>query len=215
MSLGVSGPNSTAAQDTSSTRGQQLLAEVRAISAEGGKESGDAYAMSLSKADLGLLNQALVEEINSSMVIVEEGDFSEAMASGLPTPDAISADGKYASAAVSACYGPYVRTRYAESSIWPHERFWTYSQSFQWCTSGGYVTSSTWCSATVGNTGVGWSFQGNLQYCAVVYGGIGYNTIKFQSQGSFCAGWGYCAQTAYPWIAQQGDGYGNYWVWSG
>ena len=117
-----------------------------------------------------------------------------------------------ASAFANGCYGPYVAYQYKKSSI-TGTYFWQYNQSIQWCVQNGWINGA-WCSAWASNTGGGWYFSNHLSYCSVTYGGVGWNVIKYFSQGSFCAGFKWtCVINDTPWLAQQGENSGNYFVW--
>jgi hypothetical protein len=112
----------------------------------------------------------------------------------------------------SGCYGPYTEYIYGKNAL--SIVVWKFYHQIQLCANGSAVTDA-WCSSWASNVSWGYTWQGHNVYCQVTYGGLGYTSIKYFSRGIFkgCVEW-WC-QTYQPWIAQQGDYYGNYWVWWG
>lgn len=146
---------------------------------------------------LSMEEQAAVTTANQTVrVVVEKVDW----APQLQTQAAI----------MSGCYGPITHRVYGVNHLGVVTM--NFYQQFQWCGSGSAI-SSAWCSSWAGDTAWGYTWEGHSAYCQVTYGGIGDTSIKYFSQGIFKLCISSLCTTYQPWIAQQGDPYGNYWVW--
>lgn len=112
---------------------------------------------------------------------------------------------------LAGCYGPITHHVYGTNRLGVVTT--NFYQQFQWCGNGSTI-SSAWCSSWAGDLAWGYTWEGHSTYCQVTYGGIDNTSIKSFSQGIFKFCVTSLCTTYQPWIAQQGDPYGNYWVWS-
>jgi len=104
----------------------------------------------------------------------------------------------------SRCYGWYIVRVYAYNPDF-NRTLWELFQQIYVCYNSMNRVSSAWCSSWVGSTDYLIEWRGYSNYCSVTFGGIGYATIKYFSQGTFCASIGYCLRSWHPWITQQHD----------
>lgn len=197
-----------------SSDGMSLYQQAVAIANSQGPDAAAQWVQSLPMDEQNAIETAQNQDVASA----ETGANLALASTGRPlAPSQVVAesDGSIsinASALADGCYGPYVAYQYKKSSI-TGTYFWQYNQSIQWCVQNGWINGA-WCSAWSSNTGGGWYFSNHLTYCAVTYGGVGWNVIKYFSQGSFCAGFKWtCVFNDTPWVAQQGENSGNYFTW--
>jgi hypothetical protein len=122
--------------------------------------------------------------------------------------------GDFAPQSGSQCYGWYTVRVYAYNPDF-NRTLWELFQQIYVCYNSMNRVSSAWCSSWVGRTDYLIEWRGYSSYCTVTYGGLGYATIKYFSQGTFCASIGYCIRSWHPWIAQQHDYRPAYFYWTG
>lgn len=179
----------------------EIVAKLNHLNARSPR-AADAYFHSLSAKE-----QAAVQDYLTTTEIVavaEDGNPDlGAPPAAIQVPD--DPDAVYA----AACYGPYTHRVYGKNRL--GVTTFEYKQQIQWC--GGSSITGAWCSAWNAGTAWGFSFQGHDTYCSVTYGGIGFSSIKYFSQGTyqFCAVW---CDTYSPGSAQQGAVDGGYWAWA-
>jgi hypothetical protein len=194
-------------QHVSAKSGMDLYFQLSDLAKSQGIAAAKAEYASLSKAD----QDSIAAGLAAATVKSTGGPISDQS-----TPVAVNASGSANGGVqpnfVSGCQGPYDWEIYSESG---GRILWEFWQEITVCySSAGWVTAA-YCSAWPANIDYVISWNGFDTYCSVTYGGIGWNQIKYFSQGGFSGCVAFCYISWEPWIAQQHDHNGNYWAWDG